>query len=131
MNISKIRINVFLPSILITVVLLIQTYGCTQPEGVLYIENQYWSPDSSASFKYKEYGIGITGVYQTIEVNGQEVLRFDRGSVYGGWINNETIKIVSNNPPKSSNLEGTCLKIIVVQAESFSDFLNLMNLGNR
>lgn len=121
MIMSKSHKDQLIQVVLITM-LLIFIQGCARGQGYLYLDNQFWNADSSASFNYKEFSLGVTGGYQTIEVNGIEVLRFDYAVIYGGWLDANTIIIVSNDPPVSQNMNELQIDIILEKATSSRDY---------
>jgi hypothetical protein len=84
-----------------------------------------WSPDSTAHFKYTEYTLGVFGGgYSSIEIGNEEILRYDYTEIYGRWIDNSTIKLISNRLPTKNWLKKTKIKFELIPATSYDDFIN-------
>jgi hypothetical protein len=107
---------------IILVLFLLITSSCSKPKGVLFHHLEVWNPDSTAFFEYKSYSLGVTGGYQTIEVTGEEILRYDFAVLYGGWSDSHTIEILSSDLPISSNTDKIDLKVLVEKAEEYDDY---------
>lgn len=103
--------------------ILFATSGCTQDKGVMYIKMEVWNPDSTASFEYKVYSVGPPAGYKTIEIEDEEILRYgEMVVIYGGWYDNQTIKILSSDLPIKNNTNKTNLKVKVEKADSYDDY---------
>jgi len=97
--------------------------SCTQGKGVKYIQIEVFNPDSTASFEYSVYSLGPPSGYITIEIDGEEILRYDELAViYGGWADNQTIELLSSDLPIKKNTHKTEMKVLVEKADGYNDY---------
>ncbi len=84
-----------------------------------------WNQDKAHYLKFTEYTLGVFGGgYLSIEINDEEILRYDYTEIYGRWKDHETVKLVSNKPPSKKWLERTAVNVELIQAASYDDFVS-------
>ena len=110
--------------IVIIVSLFTLIYSCGLQKGEPYAYYDFWNPDSSKYVTYKEYTLGVFGGgYSTIEFDGREILRYElQNVVAGNWIDNNTIRLLSNKPPTLKFLESTKIKFELFTTDNHNRF---------
>ena len=111
--------------ILILLVLIILVYLAKSFISVPIKSYTMWNPAGAAYFKYTEYTLGVFGGgYLSIEIDDEEILRYDYTEIYGRWKDDTTIKIVSNKPPIKKWLKKTDIVIELIQTSNYDDFVS-------
>lgn len=81
-----------------------------------------YNKDKTASFTYKEYTLGATsGWFQSIEINNKEILRYKNSIIYGRWISNHKIKLLSDKLPTKNYIKKSPYPIHIVSIPQFKD----------
>ena len=84
-----------------------------------------WNQDRTNYLKFTEYTLGVFGGgYLSIEINDEEILRYDYTEIYGRWKDDRTVKLVSNKPPSKKWLEKTAVAFELIQAATYDDFVS-------